>query len=98
MIDRKDIKEGNLSHEDVIDIIQEVTGRDRISAEFIYAIEKGEIDGDIISNIPDNLKDVISNAPQGSRAIGQYLKDLVANDTITTDDVTFLIDSGALQN
>jgi hypothetical protein len=50
------------------------------------------------SDIPDNLKSVISSAPKKDGAIGQYLKDLVADDTITIDEATFLIESGALQN
>lgn len=97
-IDEKTIKDENLGREDVIDLIQEATNSDRITAEFIYAIETGEKSGDIIFDIPDKLQSVIDDAPSGDKAIGQYLKDLVADDTITTDDVTFLIDSGALQN
>ncbi|MHC4635839.1 MAG: hypothetical protein ACYSYU_11655 [Planctomycetota bacterium] len=50
------------------------------------------------SDIPDNLKSVVSNAPKKDGAIGQYLKDLVADDIITIDEATFLIESGALQN
>lgn len=98
MIDDQVIEDENLSHEDVIDIIQEVTGYDRTLAEFVYAIEMKEENSDIIFDIPDKLQSVIDDAPGGDKAIGQYLKNLVANDTITTDDVTFLIDSGALQN
>lgn len=49
-------------------------------------------------SIPKSLKPVVANAPKEERAIGQYLKDLVGSGKITTDDVTFLIDSGALQN
>lgn len=98
MISKQTIKDENLSHEDVIDIIQDVTGQDHISAEFIYAIEMGQIEGNIISDVPDNFQDVISNTPKNDKAIGQYLKDLVADGTITTDDVTFLIDSGVLKN
>lgn len=59
-------------------------------------------DGDFIISddidLPDNLKDIVDNAPKKDESIGQYLKDLVAAGTITTDDVTFLIESGALQN
>jgi hypothetical protein len=49
-------------------------------------------------NLPSSLKSVVSNAPQGDQAIGIYLSDLVKVGKITTDDVTFLIDSGVLQN
>jgi hypothetical protein len=47
---------------------------------------------------PDNLKSIVANAPQGDQAIEVYLSRLVRAGKITTDDVTFLIDSGALQN
>jgi hypothetical protein len=49
-------------------------------------------------SIPNSLEPIVSNAPKEKEAIDQYLKDLVADGKITTDDVTFLIDSGALQN
>lgn len=99
MIDDQVIEDENLSHEDIIDIIQEVTGYDRTLAEFVYAIEMKEENSDIIFDIPDKLQSVIDDAPPGGdKAIAQYLKNLVGNGTITTDDVTFLINSGALQN
>jgi hypothetical protein len=47
-------------------------------------------------SLPDDLKDVVSKAPQGDKAIGLYLRDLVVAGKITIDDVTFLIDSGVL--
>ncbi len=47
---------------------------------------------------PDNLKSIITNAPKGDQAIREYLSGLVKTGKITTDDATFLIDSGALQN
>jgi len=37
-----------LTEEEHITIIMQVTGASRANAEFIYAIETGEIDGDII--------------------------------------------------
>jgi hypothetical protein len=49
-------------------------------------------------DLPDDLIDIVSKAPKGDEAIGKYLKDLVANDIITIDDIDFLINSGALQN
>lgn len=48
-----------------------------------------------LEDIPDNLKAILSKTPDISP---QYLKILVDNGKITTDDVIFLIDSGALQN
>jgi hypothetical protein len=49
-------------------------------------------------DLPDNLKSIVSDAPKGNQAIGAYLSRLVKTGKITTDDVTFLIESGALQN
>jgi hypothetical protein len=48
MISQKDIRNNNLTREDVIKIIMEATNSDRATAEFIYAIETGETDGDLI--------------------------------------------------
>jgi hypothetical protein len=47
---------------------------------------------------PDKLKSIVANAPQGDQAIDVYLSGLVRAGKITPDDVTFLIDSGDLQN
>lgn len=49
-------------------------------------------------SIPKSLETVVANAPQDNEAIEQYLKNLVSDGTVTTDDMAFLIDSGALQN
>lgn len=48
MISQKIIKENNLTREDVIKIIMRVTGKSQDDAEFLYAIEMGEIDGDLL--------------------------------------------------
>jgi hypothetical protein len=62
-----------------------------------FTTRPGEIEG-IGLSIPNSLKSVVAKAPKTPEAINQYLKDLVANGTITADDATFLIDSEALQN
>ncbi|MHC4635664.1 MAG: hypothetical protein ACYSYU_10735 [Planctomycetota bacterium] len=49
-------------------------------------------------SLPDNLKKVVSEAPETDQAIAKYLKRLLNSGIITTDEATFLIDSGALQN
>lgn len=57
--------------------------------------------GDLIAlgpSIPNSLEPVVANAPKGDQAIAVYLSKLVKSGEITTDDVDFLIDSGALQN
>ncbi len=97
MISEQTIKDENLGHEDVIDVIQDVTGHDRISAEFIYAIEIGESSGDVIADIPDSLQSVIDNAPDGDKAIAEYLQGLLANEAISIGETNFLLDSGAFE-
>lgn len=49
-------------------------------------------------SIPTKLKPVVANAPKDVMATNAYLSGLVKAGKITTDDVDFLIDSGALQN
>lgn len=49
-------------------------------------------------SIPKRLKSVVANAPTDQADTDAYLSGLVRAGQITTDDVTFLIDSGALQN
>jgi hypothetical protein len=60
MISKKNIRDNNLTEDDVIEIIMEATGSDRATAEFIYAIETGEIESDVIeldkSGNPVNAK------------------------------------------
>jgi len=64
--------------------------------KFITA--SGEIESTGLS-IPNSLKSVVTNAPKGDQAsIENYLSNLVRTGKITTDEATFLIDSGALQN
>lgn len=63
------------------------------SAKFVTM--PGEIEDTGLS-IPDSLKPIVANAPQDDQAIEGYLSDLVRAGKITTDDATFLIDSGAL--
>ena len=57
-------------------------------------------DGDFIISsevdLPDDLKTVVANAPKESEDIGQYLKNLVDDGTITPDDIMFLLQSGTL--
>lgn len=48
MISQKDIRDNNLTEDDIIKIIMDATNSDRATAEFIYAIETGEIEGDVI--------------------------------------------------
>jgi hypothetical protein len=48
--------------------------------------------------LPKNLKSIVAKAPKEDKDIGEYLKNLVADDTITIDEVTFLIETGVLQN
>lgn len=55
-----------------------------------------EVSGEI--SIPAKLKPVVANAPKNAEATDAYLARLVKAGKITTDDVDFLIDSGALQN
>lgn len=45
-------------------------------------------------DLPDNLQSIVDNAPEGDQAIAKYLKDLMSNETITADEVNFLLDSG----
>lgn len=47
-------------------------------------------------SIPKSLKPIVANAPKDNQGISVYLADLVKTGKITTDDVTFLIESGAL--
>lgn len=49
MISQKEIKKDGLSRDDIIKIIMETTGNDLTTAEFIYALEVGEIQGDTIT-------------------------------------------------
>jgi hypothetical protein len=49
MISNEDINELGLTEDDIIKIIMKVTDSDRATAEFIYAIETGKVDGDIIA-------------------------------------------------
>lgn len=49
-------------------------------------------------DLPTDLKRVVDNAPQGDQAKAKYLQRLIKDGSITADDVTFLIESGALQN
>jgi len=46
---------------------------------------------------PDNLKFVADNPPLDDQAIAVLLSGLVKEGKITTDDATFLINSGALK-
>ena len=48
MIDQKTIDKNNLTYDDIIKIIMTATGKTEKEAQFIYAIEIGEIDGDVI--------------------------------------------------
>jgi len=57
----------------------------------------GEIESTGLS-IPNSLKSIVANAPQDDQAIDGYLSRLIKAGTITTDEATFLMDSGALQN
>lgn len=65
------------------------------SAKFITV--PGEIESTGLS-IPKSLKPIVTNAPQEDKAIEDYLSELVKVGKITADELTFLIDSGALQN
>lgn len=49
-------------------------------------------------SLPDDLKDVVSNAPKDDKAIGKYLKGLLSKGDITQDDIVFLLQSGALNS
>jgi len=65
------------------------------SAKFITM--PGEIESTGL-DIPKSLKPIVTNAPQDAQEIEGYLSTLVQEGKITADEVTFLIDSGALQN
>lgn len=47
--------------------------------------------------LPDNLIPIVKNAPGDSKLMGKYLQDLVNAETITLDEVGFLLDSGVLE-
>lgn len=97
MISDQDIKDANLSSEDIIKIVMETTGSDRVEAQFILDIEAGKIDGDVISvsdeDIRNELKPIVDKAPVDDQGLGQYLKDLLDDKIITIEDVTFLLDN-----
>lgn len=61
--------------------------------KFIAAPGSIEITG---LSIPNSLKPVVANAPKDDEVIKVYLARLVKAGKITTDEATFLIDSGAL--
>lgn len=69
MIDKKAIKENNLSREDIIKIIMDVTGNDRAMAEFIYALETGEVDGDVIALDEKGNEIKVKQPPSGRPSI-----------------------------
>lgn len=56
----------------------------------------GEIESLGLS-IPKRLKEIVDNVPRSPLDRETYLSNLVKTGTITTDDVEFLTDSGALQ-
>lgn len=94
MIDKETIEAENLTYDEIIEVIMEVTGYERILAVELYEIEMGIGDGDVIvEDGPANLEAIMAAAPEGDQAIGQYLMELVAEETITIDDVTFLLDN-----
>ena len=49
-------------------------------------------------SVPERLKPIVANAPKDNQDADQYLKDLVSRKVITVDDMTFLLESGALQS
>lgn len=58
----KELKAEGLTEEMIIPIIQKVTGVDAVTAGFIYAIETGEIGGDVV----EIGKDGKETYPKGS--------------------------------
>ncbi len=90
MIDEKTIKDAKLSDDDILDVIQEVTGVDRITAATIRAIEDDEIDGDIFVEISDEAQSVIDNAPTDNKELGEYLKDQLKLKKISLDEFDYV--------
>lgn len=91
MIDEKTIKDAKLSDDDILDVIQEATGVDRITAGFIRALEDGEIDGDIFVEISDEAQSVIDNAPTDDEGLGEYLKDQLKLKKISLDEFDYVL-------
>lgn len=47
-------------------------------------------------SIPNNLQEIVNNAPSGDQEKAKYLQSLLEDEVITIDEVNFLIDSGVL--
>lgn len=91
VIDEKTIKNAKLSDDDILDVIQEATGVDRITAGFIRALEDDEIDGDIFVEISDEVQSVIDNAPTDDEELGEYLKDQLKLKKISLDEFDYVL-------
>lgn len=91
MIDKKTIKNAKLSDDDILDVIQEATGVDRITAGFIRSLEDDEIDGDIFVEISDEVQSVIDNAPAEDKGLGEYLRDQLKLKKISLDEFDYVL-------
>lgn len=49
-------------------------------------------------SIPDNLQEIVDNAPAEDVELARYLQGLLIEDKITLDEVNFLIDSKVFEN